>query len=108
MLRSTAMLGERTPMNGSTTKGTWLAWGAGVPADLFDDYMCTVVSSEDEELIAIIQERDPEWVPPQDDDEDLDEFNDSWAMQVFDITEQQVQDLASMYPDEVRGAIRIR
>jgi hypothetical protein len=88
--------------------GTWLAWGIGIPADLFDGYAGSVVSIYDEELIAAIRERDPEWPPPNDDVEDLDELNDSWAIEVSGITEQEVQEQVSVYPDEVRGVIRIR
>ena len=79
--------------------------------DLFDGYLCTNVSIHDEELIAIIRERDPEWTLPNDDVEDLEdleELNESWATEVFDIAEQEVQEQVRIYPDEVRGAIRIR
>jgi hypothetical protein len=31
-------------MNRPVTQGTWLAWGIGAPADLFDGYMCTYIS----------------------------------------------------------------
>jgi hypothetical protein len=34
-----------------------LAWGIGIPADLFDGYMCTNVGVYDEKLIDIIRER---------------------------------------------------
>lgn len=95
-------------MDGSATQGTWLVWGVGIPASLFDGYMCTNISIYDEDLIARIRERDPGWPPPNDDVEDLDDLNDSWATEVSGITEQEVQEEVSMYPDEVRGVIRIR
>jgi hypothetical protein len=98
----------RLSMNHPTVQGTWLAWGIGIPADLFDGYMCSHVSVYDEDLIAMIRERDPEWPPPNDDVEDLDDLNDSWATEVSGITEQKVQEQVSAYPDEVRGVIRIR
>jgi hypothetical protein len=55
-------------------EGTRLAWGVGIPADLFDRYMCKNIGIYDEELIAAIRERAPEWPPPNDDVEDLDEL----------------------------------
>ena len=93
-------------MNSPAAKGTWLAWGMGGPADLFDGFMCTYVSVYDEELITAIQERDPEWPPPNDDVEDLDELNDSWAIEVSGITEQEVQEQVGFYPNEVRGVMQ--
>jgi hypothetical protein len=45
---------------------------------------------------------------PHDDVENLDELNESWATEVSGITEQEVQDQVGMYPDEVRGVIRLR
>jgi hypothetical protein len=99
---------KRSAVDGPVTKGTWLAWGIGMPADLFDGYMCTNISVYDEALIAAIRERDPEWPPPNDDVEDLDELNDSWAIEVGSISEQEVQEQVSAYPDEVRGVIRLR
>jgi len=95
-------------VNSPAEKGTWLAWGVGIPADLFDGYWCADIGIHDEELIAVIRERDPEWAPPNDDVEDLDELNDSWATEVSGITEQEVQEQVSMFPDEVRGVIRLR
>jgi hypothetical protein len=95
-------------MNHPTLQGTWLAWGIGIPADLFDGYMCSPVSVYDEDLIAMIRERDPAWPLPNDDVEDLDDLNDSWATEVSGITEQKVQEQVSAYTDEVRGVIRIR
>jgi hypothetical protein len=47
-------------VNSSTAEGTWLAWGVGIPADLFDGYWCANIGVHDEELIAAIRERDPE------------------------------------------------
>ena len=94
-------------MNRPAEEGTWLVWGVGVPAHLFDGNWCTNIGIDDEELIATIRERDPEWPPPNDDVEDLDDLNDSWATEVSGITEQDVQKQVSMYPDEVR-VIRLR
>jgi hypothetical protein len=95
-------------MNHQVTHGTWLAWGIGTPADLFDGYMCTNVSAYDEDLISVIREQDPEWPPPNDDVEDLNDLNDSWAIEVSGITEQQVQEQVSAYRNDVRGVTRIR
>ena len=95
-------------MNRPVAQGTWLAWGIGTPADLFDGYVCTYISVYDEDLISTIGEQDPDWPPPNDDVEDLNDLNDSWAIEVSGITEQEVQEQVSMYPDEVRGVIRIR
>ena len=95
-------------MDSPAAQGTWLAWGIGIPADLFDGYWCSNVGVYDEDLIAMIRERDPEWPPPNDDVEDLDDLNDSWATEVSGITEQELQEQVSAYPDEVRGVIRIR
>jgi hypothetical protein len=74
-------------VNSPTEEGTWLAWGIGIPADLFDGYWCANVRVYDEELITAIREHNPEWPPPNDDVEDLDELNDSWAAEVSGITE---------------------
>jgi hypothetical protein len=98
---------ERSAVNSPAAAGTWLVWGIGIPADLFDGYMCTNIGTDDEELIAAIREHDPEWRPPNDDVENLDELNDSWATEVFGITEREVQEQVSMYPDEVRGVTRL-
>jgi hypothetical protein len=95
-------------MDNLAAQDTWLAWGTGIPADLFDGYMCSDVSVYDEHLIAMIRERDPEWPPPNDNVEDLDDLNDSWATEVSGITEQEVQEEVGMHPDEIRGVIRIR
>jgi hypothetical protein len=95
-------------MNRPVTQGTWLAWGIGAPADLFDGYMCTYISIYDEDLISMIGEQDPDWPPPNDDVEDLNDLNDSWAIEVSGITEQKIQEQVSMYPDEVRGVIWMR
>jgi hypothetical protein len=95
-------------MTSSTTEGTWLAWGIGFPADLFDGYMCTYVSVYDEEIIAAIRQHDPEWSPPNDDTEDLDELNSSWTIEVSGITDQEVQEQVALYPDEVRGVMQLR
>ena len=46
------------------------------------------------------------WPPPNDDVEDLDEVNDSWAIEVSGITEQEVQEQVGFYPDEVRGVMQ--
>jgi hypothetical protein len=62
----------------------------------------------DEDLIAKIHEQDPDWPPPNDDVEDLDDLNDSWATEVSGITEPEVQEQVSAYPDEVQGVIQIR
>lgn len=90
------------------TRSTWLAWGIDVPAALFDGYMCTDVSVHDEKLISMIHQQDPEWPPPNDDVEDLNDLNDSWATMVYDITEEEVQEQISIYEDEVRGVLRIK
>jgi hypothetical protein len=95
-------------MDSPVTEGTWLTWGIGIPADLFDGYMCTYIGVYDEGPIAAIRERDPEWPPPNDDVEDLDELNDSWAIEVSGITEEEVQEQVRVYPNEVRGVIRLR
>lgn len=95
-------------MDSPVAQGAWLVWGIGVPADLFDGYVCSDVGVYDEELITIIGEKDPDWPPPNDDVEDLDELNDSWATEVSGITEQEVREQVSMYPDEVRGVIQLR
>jgi hypothetical protein len=95
-------------MNRPVAQGTWLAWGIGTPADLFDGYVCTYISVYDEDLVSTIREQDPDWPPPNDDVENLNDLNDSWAIEVSGITEQEIQEQVSMYPDEVRGVIRIR
>jgi len=77
-------------MDDQPAQGIWLAWGVGIPASLFDGYMCSDVSIYDERLIAMIRERDPGWPPPNDDVEDLDDLNNSWATEVHGITEQEV------------------
>jgi hypothetical protein len=56
----------------------------------------------------MIGEQDPDWPPPNDDVEDLNDLNDSWAIEVSGITEQKIQEQVSMYPDEVRGVIWMR
>jgi hypothetical protein len=48
-------------VNSPTEEGAWLAWGISIPADLFDGYWCASIGVHDEELIAAIRERDPEW-----------------------------------------------
>ena len=58
-------------MNRPVTQGTWLGWGIGAPADLSDGYMGTYISVYDEDLVSTIQGQDPEWPPPNDDVEDL-------------------------------------
>jgi hypothetical protein len=70
--------------------------------------MGTYISVYDEDLISMIREQHPEWPPPNDDVEDLNDLNDSWALEVSGIAEQEVHEQVSRYPDEVRGAIRIR
>jgi hypothetical protein len=70
--------------------------------------MCTYITVYDEDLISMIREQDLEWPPPNDDVEDLNDLNDSWAIEVSGIAEQEVQEQVSMYPDEVRRVIRIR
>jgi hypothetical protein len=95
-------------MNRPVAQGTWLAWGIGPPADLFDGYMCTYISVCDKKRISMIREQDPDWRPPNDDVEDLNDLNDSWAIEVSGIADQEVQEQVSIYPDKVRGVIRIR
>jgi hypothetical protein len=95
-------------MNRPVAQGTWLAWGTGTPADLFDGYTCTYISVEDKDLISRIREQDPNWPPPNDDVEDLNDLNDSWAIEVSGVTDQEVHEQVSLYPDEVRGVIRIK
>jgi hypothetical protein len=95
-------------MNRLVGQGTWVAWGIGTPADLFDGYMCIYISVDDEDLISVIREQDPEWSPPNDDVEDLNDLNDSWAIEVSGITDQEVHEQVSTYPDEIRGVIRIK
>jgi hypothetical protein len=95
-------------MDNPAAQGTWLAWGVGVPADLSDGYLFTNISVYNEDLIAKIRQQDPEWPPPNDNVEDPDDLNDSWATEVSGITEQEVQEEVSMYPDEVRGVFRLR
>lgn len=34
-------------MDGPAAQGIWLAWGVGVPADLFDGYWCSNVGAYD-------------------------------------------------------------
>jgi hypothetical protein len=82
-------------MDSPAAQGTWLTWGIGIPADLFDGYMCTDISVYDEDLISMIRERDPEWPPPNDDVEDLNDLNESWAIEVSGITEHEVQERVS-------------
>jgi hypothetical protein len=105
--RAVAETGWDPTMDGLPARGTWLAWGLGVPADLFDGYQCSNVSVYDDDLIAMIRAQDPEWPPPNDDVEDLDNLNESWAIEVAGITEQEARDETSMYPDEIRGLMRI-
>jgi hypothetical protein len=40
-------------VNSPVEEGAWLAWGVGIPADLFDSYWCTNIGIHDEELIAL-------------------------------------------------------
>jgi hypothetical protein len=94
-------------MEEPTAQGTWLAWGVDVPASLFDGFWCTDVGVYDVELIAMIREQDPEWPPPNDDVEDLNDLNSSWAIRVSGITEREVREEVGEYPDEVRGVIRL-
>lgn len=89
-------------MDDPAPQGTWLAWGIGVPADLFGGYRFRDVSVYDEDLIAKIHEQDPDWPPPNDDVEDLDDLNDSWATEVSTITEPEVQEQVSAYPTRSR------
>ena len=57
-----------------------------LPGDLFDGYWCRNVSIDDDDDIAMILKHDPEWPPPNNDVEDLDDLNDSWATEVSGIT----------------------
>ncbi|ADD40041.1 hypothetical protein [Stackebrandtia nassauensis] len=90
------------------THQTWLVWGDTEIEAFLDGYWLTPVGVDDPDLLSMIRDRDPEWEPPNDDVENLDDLNNSCALVVSTITEKEIVERTAEVRKSLRGYIRIK
>ena len=83
----------------------WVVWGTGDRTRLFDDYWQHPCSAFDTDVVDLIVELDPTWVPAPDDDED---GGGPWMVVVRAATEAEVvAELDGHLGRDVRGFRRL-
>jgi hypothetical protein len=89
--------------------GRWLVWGCACGGAMFDGFMLDEVGTREDadEFIERILAQDPDWPPPDYDDEGLTFRNDSFILIIESATEEEIQEEVEYFRPDARGYFRI-
>jgi hypothetical protein len=98
-----------TIVNMGSDRGQWLVWGCSCGGLMFDGFMQREVGLRDEAdyYLQRILKEDPEWPPPDYDDEGLTFRNDSFILIVESANEEEVREEVEYFQPDARGYFRL-